>query len=189
MVLVSSNKLFHGLKFSITALVLYCRFFKTVKVSWSWIVIVVLSKMKKTKYLGFLISLCKPCKKRCRIAQKFNLFLFIRGLSCPSSVQTYLPQNCLMLTILRFHYNCLYLVVTLALKKNSKSCIGLKVKLQSAFNALRDLLPSANNSAEWSGRVWQPPADTNGCLTHFFWSAPKGHYYPGCHAQPSKFKL
>jgi hypothetical protein len=34
-------------------------------------------------------------------------------------------------------------VVTLALKKNSKSRIGLKVKPQSAFNAFRDLLPSA----------------------------------------------
>jgi hypothetical protein len=70
-------------------------------------------------------------------------------------------------------------VVTLALKKNSKSRIGLKVKLQSAFNAFRDLLPSANNSAEWSGRVWQPPANTNGCLAHLFsiWSVPNIHYY------------
>jgi hypothetical protein len=31
----------------------------------------------------------------CRIEQKFNLFLFIRGLSCPNSFQTYLTQNCL----------------------------------------------------------------------------------------------
>ncbi len=35
------------------------------------------------------------------------LFLFIRGLSCPSSVQTSLTQNCFKLTIPRFTYNLL----------------------------------------------------------------------------------
>jgi hypothetical protein len=34
-----------------------------------------------------------------------NPFLFIRGLSCPGSVQTSLTQNCLKLTILGFPYN------------------------------------------------------------------------------------
>jgi hypothetical protein len=37
----------------------------------------------------------------------FNPFLFIRGLSCPISVQTSLTQNCLKLTILGFPYNYL----------------------------------------------------------------------------------
>jgi hypothetical protein len=37
----------------------------------------------------------------------FNPFLFNRGLSCPSSVQTALTQNCLELTISGFPYNCL----------------------------------------------------------------------------------
>jgi hypothetical protein len=50
--------------------------------------------------------------------------------------------------------------------KNPRSCIGLRP--QSAFTDFRSLLPSANNSAEWSGRVWQPSADSNGHLEHIF---------------------
>jgi hypothetical protein len=37
----------------------------------------------------------------------FILFLFIRMLSCPSSVQASLTQTCLKLTIPGFPYNCL----------------------------------------------------------------------------------
>jgi hypothetical protein len=37
----------------------------------------------------------------------FNPFLFSRGLSCPSSVQASLTQNCLELTISGFPYDCL----------------------------------------------------------------------------------
>jgi hypothetical protein len=36
-----------------------------------------------------------------------NLFLFIRGLSCPSCVQASLSLNCFKLTIPGFPYNCL----------------------------------------------------------------------------------
>ncbi len=47
-----------------------------------------------------------------------NTFLFIRGLSCTSSVQTSLTQNCHKLTIPGFPYTVfLYLVMTLSLKK------------------------------------------------------------------------
>ncbi len=35
---------------------------------------------------------------------------------------------------------------------------------QSAFTAFRALLPFENYSAEWSGWVWQPSADSNGRL-------------------------
>ncbi len=39
--------------------------------------------------------------------QYLNPFLFIRGLSYPSRVQTSLNQNCLKLTITGYPYNCL----------------------------------------------------------------------------------
>ncbi len=77
-----------------------------------------------------------------------NPFLFIRGLCCPSSVQTQLhvTQNCLKLTIPGFPYSCLpYLVVTLTLK-NPRSFIGLEFRPQCAFTAFRVLLPSSNNA-------------------------------------------
>jgi hypothetical protein len=77
----------------------------------------------------------------------FNLFLFIRGLSCPSCNRTTKSLNCLKLTIPGFPQNC-FLVVTLTLKKNPRSSFGLEIRPQSAFSAFRALLPSANNSAE-----------------------------------------
>ncbi len=40
-------------------------------------------------------------------------------------------------------------------KKKFRSSIGLEIRSQSVFTALRALLPSANYTAEWSGRVWQ----------------------------------
>jgi hypothetical protein len=40
-------------------------------------------------------------------ADPVNPFLFIRGLSCPGSVQTSLTQNWLKLSIHGFPYNCL----------------------------------------------------------------------------------
>ncbi len=56
-----------------------------------------------------------------------NPFLFIRGLSCPSSVQTLLTQNCLKLTIPGFPDNCLPVSCgdTGFLKKNPRSSFGL----------------------------------------------------------------
>ncbi len=47
-------------------------------------------------------SLCNHNKKDC-----FNLFLFIRGLFCPSCIQASLSLNCLKLTIPGFPHNCL----------------------------------------------------------------------------------
>ncbi len=99
----------------------------------------------------------------------FNPFLFTRGLSCPSSFQTSLAQNCLELTISGFPYN--FLPVSCGdngFLKNRRTSICVEIRPQSAFIAFRVLLPSANNSADWSGRVWQPSADNNGHLTLFF---------------------
>ncbi len=62
----------------------------------------------------------------------------------------------------------LYLVVTLAFKKNPMSSIGLEIRPQRAFSSFRVLLPSANYSAQWSGRVWQPSADSNDLLAHHY---------------------
>jgi hypothetical protein len=57
---------------------------------------------------------CKSSTETVRLVQTYitadrniNPFLFIRGLSCPSSVQASLTQNCLKLTIPGFPYNCL----------------------------------------------------------------------------------
>ncbi len=52
--------------------------------------------------------------------------------------------------------------------KKPRTCIGLEIRTQSGFAAFRALLPSANYSAEWSGRVWQPTSDCNCHLAHFF---------------------
>ncbi len=64
----------------------------------------------------------------------------------------------------------LYLVVTLAIKK----ILGLVLVWKS-----RALLPTANNTAECSGGVWQPSSDSNGRLAPFFqiWSVPNGRYF------------
>jgi hypothetical protein len=47
-------------------------------------------------------SVCNHNKKDC-----FILFLFIRGLFCPSCIQAALSLNCLKLTIPGFPHNCL----------------------------------------------------------------------------------
>ncbi len=72
--------------------------------------------------------------------------------------------------------------------KKSMSSIGKEFRRQSAFTAFRGLLPSANYSAEWSGWVWQPAADSNSCLAHFLKvvSAPNSHY---SHTWPSKLQF
>ncbi len=81
----------------------------------------------------------------------------------------------------------LYLVV---------SSIGLEIRPQSAFTAFWALLPSANYanySAEWSGRVWQPAAYSNGHLAHIFFNLKRAKQpllsAAGCHTQPSQFKF
>jgi hypothetical protein len=48
------------------------------------------------------------------------------------------------------------------------SSISLEIRPQSLFTAFRALQPSANYSAEWSGRVWLPAADSNDLLAHIF---------------------
>jgi hypothetical protein len=73
-----------------------------------------------------------------------NPFLFIRGHSCPRSVQTSLTQNCLELTISGFFTTSFpFFVVTLALKKCIGQVLALEVRHQSAFTAFRALLPFA----------------------------------------------
>ncbi len=52
-------------------------------------------------------SLSQYCRQQQLHHKSFNPFLFIRGLSCPRSVQTTLTQNCLELTIPRFPYDFL----------------------------------------------------------------------------------
>ena len=95
----------------------------------------------------------------------FSPFLFIRGLSCPSCIQASLSLNCLKLTIPGFPHNCLPVSCgDIGFKKNP----GLEIRPQSAFSGFRALLSSANYSAEWSGWVWQPSADSNGLLAHHF---------------------
>ncbi len=106
-------------------------------------------------------------------------FLFIRGLSYPCCVQASLSLNCLTLTIPGFPYNCLLVPCgDIGFLKNLRYSIGLEIRPQSTFIAPRMLLPSANYSAEWSYRVWQPSADNNGNLSPFFkiFSAPNSHY-------------
>jgi hypothetical protein len=78
-----------------------------------------------------------------------NSFFFIRGFFCPNSVKTSLTQNCLKLATPGFPHNflpvyCCDNVFFL----NHRSSFGLELRPQSAFSALRALLPSANNSAE-----------------------------------------
>jgi hypothetical protein len=58
----------------------------------------------------------------------------------------------------------LYLVVTLALKQNTRSNIGLQIRPLGAFTAFRTLLPSADCSAELSDQA----ADSNGRSANFF---------------------
>ncbi len=101
---------------------------------------------------------------------RINPFLFIRLLFCPSCIHASLSLNCLKLTIPGFPHNCLPVswgdngfkkILGLVLAWNS----GLKVSTLSAFRAL---LPFENYSAEWSGRVWQPSADSNSLLAHHY---------------------
>ncbi len=78
-----------------------------------------------------------------------NPFLFSRGLSSPSSVQTSLTQNCLKLTLPGFPHNLLPVSFgDIGLIKTPGSSIGLEIRPQRAFTAFRALLPSANYSAE-----------------------------------------
>ncbi len=70
------------------------------------------------------------------------------------------------------------------LEKNSRSGIGPEIRPQSVFTGFRDLLLSENYSAEWSGRVWQPSADSYSRWRKFLgitvriglWSS-AGHYF------------
>jgi hypothetical protein len=61
--------------------------------------------------------------------------------------------------------------MTLAFQKNPSSSIGMEIRPQSAFTAFTAHLPSASYSAELSGQVWQPAADSNGYLEYFEFEA------------------
>ncbi len=99
----------------------------------------------------------------------FNPFLFIKGLSCPSCIQASLSLNFLKLTTFLDFLTTVFLdlVVTLALKKNPRSSIGLEIRPQSVFSDFRALLPSANYCIL--------PSDLVGCdsplqIVMAFWS-------------------
>ncbi len=79
-----------------------------------------------------------------------NPFMFIRGLSCPSSVQTSITHHCVKLAIPGFPYNLLsvYCCDMGFFKKKSLGQVLAGFRLQSAFTAFRSLLPSAYYSAE-----------------------------------------
>ncbi len=130
---------------------------------------------------------CKP------FTVLLNPFLFIRGLSCPCSVQTSLTQKCLKLMLHRFPYNLLHVSCGDIVFKKPRSNYGLEIRPKSAFTAFRALLPSANYSAEWSGPVWQPTADIKGHLAHFSLNLKRAKQLllsaVGCHTRPSKFKF
>ncbi len=53
-------------------------------------------------------------------------------------------------------------------QKFHRSSIGLDIRPQSAIAAFRALLLSANYSAEWSGREWQPAAEVVAVWRTFF---------------------
>jgi hypothetical protein len=113
----------------------------------------------------------------------FNPFLFIRGLSCPSCIQASLSLSCLNLTIPGFPHNCLPVSCgDIGVLKNPRSSIGQEIRPQSAFSDFRARLPSANYSAEWSGWVWQPSADSTG-----FWHTTL--FSRSCHIRPRKFEF
>jgi hypothetical protein len=78
-----------------------------------------------------------------------NPFLSIRGISCPCCVQASFFLNYLKLTIPGFPYNCLPVSCGgIGFYKNPTSSIGLEIRTQSDFTALRALLPSVNYFAE-----------------------------------------
>jgi hypothetical protein len=93
--------------------------------------------------------------KRC--LKVLNPFLFIRGLSCPCSVQTSLTLHCDKLTIPWFPCNLLLVScgdIGFFIYKKHRSSIGLEIRPQSTFTAFRALLHSENYSAgcyAWSG--------------------------------------
>ncbi len=105
-----------------------------------------------------------------RTESYFNPFLFIRGLSCPSCIQASLSLNCLKLTIPGFSSQLSSCILWWhwLFKKNPRSIISLEIMPQSAFSAFMVILHSANYSAEWSGREWQPFAVSNGLLVQSY---------------------
>jgi hypothetical protein len=97
------------------------------------------------------------------ICQYIKLFLFIRGLSCPYNVQKSVTQKFVKKLIMPGFPNNLLVETFSSYKKASvKRWPGKQAS--KWITAFRSLSPSAN---VWSGRVWQPAADSNSCLTHF----------------------
>ncbi len=111
----------------------------------------------------------KLYSRKSHIKYSFKPFLIHPGFSCSCCVQASLYLNCLKLTIPGFPYNCLPVSCgDISFKKKTLVWYFPGIRHQSAFTAFRAFLPSKNYSAEWSGRVWQPSADSNGHLAPFF---------------------
>ncbi len=83
-----------------------------------------------------------------------------------------MPSQCsdivnakLSLTLPRFLYNLLPVPCGhISFLKSRGHVLAQKSGLRVPFTAFSTILPSANYSAEWSGQVWQPAADSNGSL-------------------------
>ncbi len=87
-----------------------------------------LIKKKYFLYLQWLSrsSISKPLSKT---PDPVNPFLFIRGLSCLSSVQSSLTQNWLKLSINGFSFNCLLVSCgDIGFLKNPRSSTGLEIR-------------------------------------------------------------
>jgi hypothetical protein len=113
-----------------------------------------------------------------------NPFVFIRGLSCPNWIKASLSLNCFKLTIPGFPHNCLpvYCGDIGFLKNILGLVLAWKSGLKVPFLPLWRSCPSANYSADWSGRVWQPTADSNDLLAPLLSTV-------GCHTRPRNFKF
>ncbi len=90
-----------------------------------------------------------------------NPFLLIRGLYCPSIVQSSLTQIVFLTTV---PVSC----GDIDIFKKSKVYYWPGNQASKSPNCFRALLPSANKSAECSGKVWQPSADSKGVCALLF---------------------
>ncbi len=106
------------------------------------------SKIKFLTSIESLLTSEYPAVTIFRIlAPPLTLSLYIRGISCPRSVQTSL---------------------TLDFKKIAYVKYWPRYQASKCLYCLRAPLPSASYSSDWSGWVRKPNGDTNSCLHTFF---------------------